>query len=151
MIDIFTKQEKLSIVLILFGVIIGAGIELYKSQRKPIANETDIKRLDEIETQFRQQAAAIDSFVAQEQSLMLLHSVNQRSTQDSSLPIVDINSATVDELIKLPKIGPVIAERIVAYREHHGPFQNIEELIRVRGIGPKKLSALKPYIQTRIK
>jgi comEA protein len=151
MIDIFTKQEKLSIVLILFGVIIGAGIELYKSQQKPIATETDIKRLDEIETQFRHQAAAIDSIVAQEQHVALLHNANQRSSQDNSLSIVDINSATVAELIKLPNIGPVIAARIVEYRERHGPFQSIEELIRVRGIGPKKLGSLKPYVETRIK
>lgn len=151
MIDIFTKQEKLSIVLILFGVIIGAGIELYKSQQKPIATETDIKRLDEIEMQFRHQAAAIDSIVVQEQRVALLHNANQRSSQNKSLSIVDINSATVTELIKLPNIGPVIAARIVEYREQHGPFQSIEELIRVRGIGPQKLSSLKPYVETRLK
>jgi comEA protein len=151
MIDIFTRQEKLSIILILLGIIIGAGIEFYKSHRKPILNETDTKRLDEIEIEFRKQAAVIDSFVEQQQSVLLLSSPIRQSKQDSSLLLININTASVDELVKLPNIGPVIATRIVEYRDRHGPFQNIEQLTRVRGIGPKKIISLKPYIQIGIR
>lgn len=151
MIDIFTRQEKLSIILILLGIIIGAGIEFLKSHRKPIQRETDVIQLDEIAIEFRQQAAVIDSFVEQQQSALLSHSSLQQSKQESSGLLVDINTASVDELIKLPNIGPVIASRIVEYRDRHGPFQNIEELTRVRGIGPKKIVSLKPYIQIGIR
>lgn len=48
---------------------------------------------------------------------------------------VDINTADVLQLQTLPGIGPVLAERIVQYREEHGPFQSVEELLQVKGIG----------------
>lgn len=55
-----------------------------------------------------------------------------------SLP-VDVNGASAAELSSLPGIGPVLAERIIAAR----PFAELEALTRVRGIGPKRLSALR--------
>ena len=48
---------------------------------------------------------------------------------------ININAATVKELAKLPGIGKKKAEAIVAYREQHGPYKNIEELVNVKGIG----------------
>lgn len=50
---------------------------------------------------------------------------------------VDLNRATIEELIDLPGIGEKVAERIVHYRETNGPFQEPEELMNVRGIGEK--------------
>jgi competence protein ComEA len=55
---------------------------------------------------------------------------------------VDINTAGAVELEALPGIGPVLAGRIVAYREAHGPFGSLRELLRVSGIGEKKLAGL---------
>ncbi len=59
---------------------------------------------------------------------------------------VDINQADVTELDMLPGIGPALAQRIVEYRREHGPFQRVEDLLQVRGIGPAKLEQLRPYI-----
>ena len=59
---------------------------------------------------------------------------------------VNINSAPEDELIKVPGIGPVTAASIVSYRLANGPFQNLDELDRVKGIGPSRLSGLKQYL-----
>jgi competence protein ComEA len=59
---------------------------------------------------------------------------------------IDINQATVEELEKLPGIGPKIAKNIVEYREKNGPFRSIEELLKVKGIGPKKLEQIKKYL-----
>ena len=50
---------------------------------------------------------------------------------------ININTATVDELIQLKRIGPNLAERIIAYREEHGPFMKTEDILNVRGIGMK--------------
>ena len=50
------------------------------------------------------------------------------------------------ELDRLPKIGPSIAQRIVEYRDAHGPFARIEDLQRVKGIGPSTFAALKDLI-----
>lgn len=59
---------------------------------------------------------------------------------------VNINTADVAELDRLPGIGPAIAQRIVQYRQQKGPFQRIEELQDVPGIGAKKFADLKERI-----
>ena len=56
--------------------------------------------------------------------------------------VVNINTATVQELEALPGIGPTLAQRIVDDREENGPFPAIESLIRVKGIGENKMEAL---------
>lgn len=58
----------------------------------------------------------------------------------------NLNTATRAELIELPGIGEVLADRIIAYREKHSGFSSIEELTQVEGIGEKKLEALLDYI-----
>ena len=57
-----------------------------------------------------------------------------------------INSATVEELETLPRVGPALAERIIAYREENGPFTALEDLDNVSGIGPSTLEGLAPYL-----
>ena len=59
---------------------------------------------------------------------------------------LDLNKATREDLEALPGIGPVLAGRILAYREAHGPFRRVEELEQVSGIGPKKLELIKPLL-----
>ncbi len=59
---------------------------------------------------------------------------------------VDINRATSPEIANLPKVGPSLAQAIVAYREMHGPFACAEQLTRVSGIGEKKLAAIAPFL-----
>lgn len=57
--------------------------------------------------------------------------------------LVDINHGTATDLEALPGVGPVLAERIFAYRQEHGPFQTVEDLLDVPGIGEGKLAALR--------
>jgi competence protein ComEA len=60
--------------------------------------------------------------------------------------LVNINTATLDQLETLPGIGEVLAQRIVDYREEHGPFGSAEDLLDVSGIGDATLADLKPHI-----
>jgi len=75
----------------------------------------------------------------------------QQVTAEESTPAVsakvNINTADVDELTKIPGIGPKTAEAIVAYRKDKGQFKNVDELVEVKGIGTKKLENIRPYIQ----
>lgn len=59
---------------------------------------------------------------------------------------ININSASEKELQKLPRIGPSKAKLIVEYRTEHGKFSNVDELLKIKGIGEKTLEKLKLYI-----
>jgi competence protein ComEA len=59
---------------------------------------------------------------------------------------VNINTATAQQLITLPGVGPKLAARVVEYRQHSGPFRTPQELHNVKGIGEKKFQKLLPYI-----
>jgi len=60
---------------------------------------------------------------------------------------VDINKADWPELAVLPGVGRKMAERIVQSRQEDGPYRDIDDLRRVRGIGPRTLEALRPYLR----
>ncbi len=61
--------------------------------------------------------------------------------------LVDVNTASVAELDTLPGIGPVTAQRIIEYRMANGPFRSPEDLMNVKGIGPKKLQKMRDRIR----
>lgn len=65
----------------------------------------------------------------------------------SPTAIIDINRASAEDFDKLPGIGPELANRIVAYRQKHGPFRRVEDLLAIRGIGPKKWRGMRPYLR----
>ena len=62
---------------------------------------------------------------------------------------VNINTATVKELVKLKRIGQKVAERIIQYREKEGPFEKPEDIMNVKGVGMKIFEANKDRITVK--
>jgi competence ComEA-like helix-hairpin-helix protein len=60
---------------------------------------------------------------------------------------ININSADIEDIVRLPGIGPVLAGRIIAYRDSAGPFIEADDLLNVKGIGEKKLVKIEPHLE----
>ena len=79
-------------------------------------------------------------------ALMVSLGLPARSADRAPLHPINLNTATVTELMQLPRIGAKTAERIVAFRKQHGGFLRPEEVMNVKGIGEKSFGRLKPYL-----
>lgn len=77
--------------------------------------------------------------------LFAVFTLTGTSFGDDSLKI-DLNEASVQELVKIKGIGQKYAERIVEYRENNGRFEKIEEIMNIKGIGKKKFESIKETI-----
>ncbi len=71
-------------------------------------------------------------------------------TADCSQPsgVVNVNTASSEELELLPRVGPALAGRIIEFREANGPFQTVDEILAVKGIGETSFEKLEPFIVT---
>jgi competence protein ComEA len=59
---------------------------------------------------------------------------------------LDLNQATAEQLDQLPGIGPALAERIIDWRDEHGPFTTVDQLNEVRGIGERTVARVRPCL-----
>ena len=66
-----------------------------------------------------------------------------------SVALININTASQAELETLPGIGPALAKRIIEYRQEYGPFQSIEDVMKVRGIGEATFERIRDRITVR--
>ncbi|MEW1836645.1 ComEA family DNA-binding protein [Nonomuraea angiospora] len=66
---------------------------------------------------------------------------------DPATTVLDLNSATTDQLEQLPGVGEVLAARIAEFRDTHGGFTTVEQLREVTGIGPRKYDEIKPKVR----
>jgi comEA protein len=78
-----------------------------------------------------------------------LGSVSAPASGAATSPLLDINTATAAELVRLPGIGPSRARDIVAYRERHGSFSRVADLDRIPGIGPAAVAKLSSLVRVQ--
>lgn len=72
---------------------------------------------------------------------------SRKHKKDGTIPVININQATAQELEQLPGVGPKLAERIVTFRQENGAFKQVEDLLAVKGIGPKNFTTMRPYLK----
>jgi competence protein ComEA len=124
-----TPTERRVIVFLTATLILGAAIRFYQ-EMVPSNRQFDYRALDSTFAVFQKQVASDSS----------------RQASDDAPRLININEATKAELINLPGIGEVLADRIIRQREEQGEFETIADLQRVKGISKKKLEKLKPLI-----
>ena len=66
--------------------------------------------------------------------------------QDQPVSLVNVNKANTEDLIKIRGIGPVMAKRIIEYRDKNGAFKSVDDLTQVQGIGGNKLQKIKDQV-----
>ena len=60
--------------------------------------------------------------------------------------VVNINTASAEQLELLPRVGPALAGRIIDFRDANGPFRSVDEIVAVKGIGERSFEMLEPYL-----
>jgi competence ComEA-like helix-hairpin-helix protein len=60
---------------------------------------------------------------------------------------VNINTAPMEELQKIPHVGETIAKKIIAHRQAHGPFRRVEHLMLIQGISDKRFRKIRPLVR----
>ena len=89
-------------------------------------------------------------FVATPETETEQHPDQEKQQRAKSAWLLNINTASAEELETLPHIGPRMAERIIEYRKKHGEFTSVDALQNVSGIGKKTLEKLRPFIRVDI-
>ena len=135
----FTHQEKKAILFLLITLLVGSGILVYKKYNPEFAPE--LLRVNSAK-ESSSRIAGTKSFSSVSSSVTL-EIPPQKSPQQLKF---NLNTATPEELERLPKIGPVLAKRIVDYRYEKGGFDSIEEIMEVKGIGKKNFAVIKDYL-----
>ncbi len=79
-------------------------------------------------------------------ALVLPGATEEPAVSEDSGEKININTASAEELDTLPGVGPTIAQRIIDYRTENGPFQTIEDIMNVSGIGPSTFDNIKDLI-----
>lgn len=126
----FTRREILVLLFLVTGLVAGMGVRVYRQHWEPLPEISD---------------ETIQLSQTLEESRGETNGIKEDRVEERL--IVNINDADCPTLEKLPGIGPVIAARIVDYRQRHGVFQAPEELMKVRGIGKQNYQRIKPFIE----
>lgn len=165
----FTKNETRVIIFVIAVLVVGFSIKYYKeilinrsdspydfsksdSEFRERSNNADKNKLafrdnDSSKTNEEDLAkkleASDDSLNLKEETI-----VKNKKIIELQGKSININTAAKEELIALPGIGEVTADRIIIYRDEKKGFKKIEDLMNVKGIGKKKFEKIKEYIKT---
>lgn len=153
-----TRQERGFFLFLLVFFVLGTGVSIYKNHfmdHRALTPEQRARQNAFLE-QFQNRSTMADSFEVSAAGNTVVatafeaHGSVDSGYQSEGAPIlsgkIDLNQANLADLTRLPRVGPVLARRIIEWRQENGPFKRIDELKKVKGIGQKTFEKISPYI-----
>lgn len=137
----FTRNETLVLVFLVAVIAVGSLMSELRSEGSQGGKDVRMA-LRQADSAFARRSRAEIVHDEEDEPAAVPVAPRQEPTEKR----VHLNSATERELITLPGIGPVTAKKILAYRQEHGAFGSVEDLVKVKSIGPKKLERIRQFI-----
>ncbi len=141
-----TRSERVVISSLIIIVVLLWSLSLFLKNEQSYRGEY----YEEIKTEFQHKSAALK--VKKQNELKKyspsteIQDQNEQVQNMDATKIVNINTANIDELQLLKGIGETYAQRIIDYRQKNGEFNSPDDLLKIKGIGTKRLADIKPFI-----
>jgi competence ComEA-like helix-hairpin-helix protein len=140
-----TAAEATAILALTGALALGLGVRQFQGRAAPPADA--LVAADARWAALDAAAASADSAAAPVPDTELVAPTSRSPRPLAGGPVrMNLNAADAALLQRLPRIGPALAGRIVAYRQEHGPFRRVEDVVNVRGVGPKTLEQIAPWL-----
>jgi comEA protein len=139
-----TKSESVVFWFLIFAFALGLVI---KFVRGDVIKDAKNQKFDYsvFDSEFEKRSAEIEKYIPGTETTAAALTIE---SSNASLKI-NINTATKEELMKLPGIGEKMAENIIRHRQTYGEFKRIEDIMNVKGVGQKKFEKIKRYLTTK--
>jgi competence protein ComEA len=138
-----TRNESLALLSLSGLLMIGLAARHVQRQAVPVP----VGAYDEMDRLFFERSAAVESSPDTSRADFEMDALRYREGGSSGSTLrIDLNAAAPQELELLPRIGPKMAERILAFRAAFGPFGAVDDLRQIRGIGERTLELIRPHV-----
>lgn len=135
----FTQKESVAIGFLAIAFLVGEGVNFYREKAAKERLEKSLPLLVSENRKFLETTSILEAqFEKENQGIEF--------NDNGSLKSLNINVVGLDALTLLPGVGKVIAGRMLDRRIRKGPFETAEELLAIKGIGPKKFKNIQPYL-----
>ena len=142
------KQEQKILILLTLFVLVAFGFRYWRFMDYKAKSELYLQGRDSLFYELKEKADSI--YNATVQNSIATRDKKVIFSRKSSAKVVskiNINKVSLSEIQKIPGIGPVLAARLIDHRNINGSFKSIDELLDVKGIGPKKLEKIRAWIK----
>jgi competence ComEA-like helix-hairpin-helix protein len=159
----FTQTEIKVILFLVVSFLIGFGIKTIKESSKEESKSYDYSKEDSLFSYYRKNAEQNLEKEKQKRNTEKFDSkaevldfksdgfAEKKKLPPPSEKSIDINSADVETLIRLPGIGEITAQKMIDLRAERGKFESLEELMDVKGIGKSKFNKIKKFLYIKTK